>query len=60
MRHQDIRVGDTLRLKPNNSYDMGPKRVYVAKIVERQGYTVPWIFSDENEAFKPSDFDKRV
>lgn len=73
MRHTDISVGDTLRLKPNNGYGFGPREVQVVAIEPRNGYAVPWIRGKyrwtnphnghdnlDFGSFKPSDFACRV
>lgn len=62
MRAGDIRVGDTLRLKPDNPYGLGPVTRYVTEVRPKPGYKSVWIITDQLneighlEAFKPSDF----
>lgn len=73
MRHQDIQVGDTLKLKSDNAYGFGSRLVEVVGIEQRDGYATPWIrglyyWTNETNGnrnmdfghFKPSDFKENV
>lgn len=55
MRHNDIRVGDTLKLRKDNSYGLPPLRVFVTELRYRRGYKVPFVMSGP-EAYRPKDF----
>ena len=66
MRKEDILPGDSLRLKADNAYGLGPLVVTVREIrPSRKGYKTPWIITDAKHgdarewAFKPSDFAER-
>jgi hypothetical protein len=66
MKATDIRVGDTLTLKADNPYGLGPATRTVAEVREKAGYKSVWIITDQlndlgaPEAFKASDFSGRV
>ena len=61
MKHQDIKVGMTLKLKKERqeAYAMPTFWVEVTGIKPRSGYKVPWIVSN-GSYYKPQDFEKAV
>lgn len=73
MRHADISIGDTLKLKRDNYYGLGLLTVTVVDLVTRDGYKVPWVRGRyvtvnehsglenlEHGSFKPSDFSRKI
>lgn len=67
MRAADITEGDTLKLKRDNPYGLGPVLVRVTAIRENPPYKVPWIVSTDYDngsggpaCFRPSDFSGRA
>lgn len=55
MKHNEIRVGDRLKLKVDNPYGLPPLTVFVTELRYRKGYKVPFVMSGP-EAYKPRDF----